>query len=138
MYEYVKNDEILSQLVKNSVLTEKQLATYMAYQFRKYRTENSEIYTRLGEKVSKGVFHRTLQQARRNIKRSILTIILLGYLDITDVTDVTRDITDLIEVGRQIKNIKDLALGQEINDFDKKKALELLSDILRRLDKAIK
>jgi hypothetical protein len=137
MYEYIQNDRLLRQLVKNSALTEKQLAAYLAYQMRKYKT-NGSFYSRLGERVSKGVFHRTLQQARRNVKRSILTIILLGYLDITDVTDVTKDVTELLEVGRKIRDFRNLTLASEMDSSGSRMASELLSEILKKLDQAIK
>ncbi|MGQ9514626.1 MAG: hypothetical protein ACUVTL_06205 [Thermoproteota archaeon] len=137
MYEYAQNDRLLFKLVKNSTLTEKQLAAYLAYQTRQHKTSGS-YYSRLGERVSKGVFHRTLQQARRNVKRSILTIILLGYLDVTDVTDVTKDITELLEVGRKIKELKSLNFASEMDSSASKVASELLSEILKKLDQVIK
>jgi hypothetical protein len=135
--EYLKKDPLLAQLVKNSVLTEKQLATYISYQINQYKTEKSNIYLRLGQPIFKGVFHRTLQQARKNIRRSIVTIILLGYLDITNISDITYDITDLFELGRMIHDLKG-AMASKDGISDKNKPYELLSQVLRKLNSDIK
>lgn len=135
--EYLKKDPLLAQLVKNSVLTQKQLATYLSYQTSQYKTEKPDIYLRLGQAIAKGVFHRTLQQARKNIRRSIVTIILLGYLDITNTSDITYDITGLFELGSKIRELKDIMASKE-NISDKNKPYELLSQVLRRLNNEIK
>ena len=135
--EYLKKDPLLAQLVKNSVLTEKQLATYISYQTNQYKTERHHIYLRLGQPIAKGVFHRTLQQARMNIRRSIVTIILLGYLDITNISDITYDITDLFELGRMIRDLKSSMTSKE-GFSDKNKQYELLSQILSKLNNDIK
>jgi len=134
--EYPKNDPIIAQLVKNSSLTDKQLATYLSYQIGQYKGE-SGTYNRLGHPVAKGAFHRTLQQARNNVRKAIVTLILLGYLDITNTSDITYDITELFELGRRIRELKDVLTangGKTTNN----KVNELLSQVLRKLNSEIK
>jgi hypothetical protein len=135
--EYLKKDPLLAQLVKNSVLTEKQIATYISYQTNQYKTEKSNIYQRFEQPIAKGVFHRTLQQARKNIRMSIITIILLGYIDITNISDITYDITDLLELGRMIRELKG-SMASKGDISDKNKPYELLSQILRKINSDIK
>lgn len=134
--EYPKNDPIIAQLVKNSSLTYKQLATYLSYQSGQHKGK-SGIYNRLGQPVAKGAFHRTLQQARNNVRKAIVTLILLGYLDITNISDITYDITKLFELGRKIRDLKDV-LTENGGKTTNNKVNELLSQVLRRLNNEIK
>jgi len=87
--------------------------------------------------VAKGAFHRTLQQARNNVRRSIVTLILLGYLDITNTSDITYDITELFELGRRIRELKDVMAKNE-GESANNKINELLSQVLRKLNSDIK
>ena len=134
--EYPQNDLIIAQLVKNSSLTDKQLATYLSYQSGLYKGK-SGTYNRLGHPVAKGSFHRTLQQARNNVRKAIVTLILLGYLDITNTSDITYDITELFELGRRIRELKDVMAKNE-GESANNKINELLSQVLRKLNSDIK
>jgi len=135
--EYLKNDPLIAQLVNNSSLTDKQLTTYLSYQSGQYKDEKSGTYIRFGQHVAKGAFHRTLQQARNNVRRSIVTLILLGYLDITNTSDITYDITELFELGRRIRELKDVMAKNE-GESANNKINELLSQVLRKLNSDIK
>lgn len=135
--EYPKNDPLIAKLVNNSSLTEKQLATYLSYQSGQYKDEKSGTYVRLGQPVAKGAFHRTLQQARNNVRRSIVTLILLGYLDITNTSDITYDITELFELGRKLRELKDVIATNEGNSANNT-VNELLSQVLSRLKSEVK
>lgn len=134
--EYPKNDPLIAQLVNNSSLTEKQLATYLSYQSGRYK-EKSGTYSRLGQPVAKGAFHRTLQQARNNVRRSIVTLILLGYLDITNTSDVTYDITELFELGRKLRELKDVIATNGGNTANNT-VNELISQVLSRLKSEVR
>jgi hypothetical protein len=136
-FEYYEKDPILAELAKNSVLTWTQLATYLSYQTNQHRTSKPKIYARFGQFTSKGVFHRILQQARKNIRRSVITIILLGYIDITDTTDITQDITELFELGHKISELREIVSLKDAYK-DEKRAMELLSEILQKLKTNIK
>ena len=135
--EYPKNDPLIAQLVNNSSLTEKQLATYLSYQSGQYKGERSGTYSRLGQPVAKGAFHRTLQQARNNVRRSIITLILLGYLDITNTSDITYDITELFELGRKLRELKD-AIATNGGNTANNTVNELISQVLSRLKSEVK
>ncbi len=78
-------DPVLSKLVKQSNLTRTQFETILVDQLGseladKVLTRDEMTRLRLIRgKISRGAFHRTLQQARANISESIHTILLLGY-----------------------------------------------------------
>ncbi len=84
------NDPIVKTLMNNSHLTKAQVETLLI----DVLAENiSEKPLRYDEKArlrltrsesTKGAFHRTLQQARRNIARAIYTVLLLGYLGLLE------------------------------------------------------
>lgn len=64
-------------------------------------------------------------------------MILLGYLDITNISDITYDITELFELGRRIRELKDI-LASNGGKMANNKVNELLSQVLRRLNSEIK
>lgn len=86
------NDPIVQILLENSQLTKIQLETFLidilaeniARKPLKY-DEKSRLRL-LREGVSRGAFSRTLRQARRNVVRSIYTVLLLGYLGVFEET----------------------------------------------------
>ena len=100
-----ENDPVLEELLRNSHLTRTQLQTLVSYQTRNHlRSGPYKATHRRPEKhVSKGSFHRSLLQARRNITRSLFTLITLGYLDITD----TLDVHSFIELGQTVRELRE-------------------------------
>jgi len=86
------NDPIVQILLENCQLTKIQLETFLidvlaeniARKPLKY-DEKSGLRL-LKDGVSRGAFNRTLRQARRNVIRSIYTVLLLGYLGVFEET----------------------------------------------------
>ncbi|MEM2027620.1 MAG: hypothetical protein QXG68_05560 [Candidatus Bathyarchaeia archaeon] len=84
----LNNDPIFKILLKNSNLTKVQAETFLIDVLAEKIVEKKIIYEDkaklrlIKSGVSRGAFNRTLAQARRNIIRSIYTVILLGYLGI--------------------------------------------------------
>lgn len=85
-------DPIVKTLLENSQLTKIQLETFLidslaeniARKQLKYDEKSRLRLLRGG--VSRGAFNRTLRQARRNVVRSIYTVLLLGYLGVFEET----------------------------------------------------
>jgi len=81
-------DPIVKILSEGSNLTNIQLETLLidvlaeniAQKHIQY--EEKATFRKRGEKISRGAFNRTLRQAKDNIRRSMYTILLLGYLGI--------------------------------------------------------
>jgi len=81
-------DPIVKILIKNSNLTKTQAETFLIDVLAEKISEKKLIYESkaklrlIKSGVSRGAFNRTLAQARKNVIRSIYTVILLGYLGI--------------------------------------------------------
>lgn len=84
----LNKDPIFKILLKNSNLTKIQAETFLIDVLAEKICEERIVYEDKAKLrpigVSRGSFNRTLAQARRNIIRSIYTVILLGYLGIFD------------------------------------------------------
>jgi len=86
----ILNDPLVKILSENSSFTKIQLETLLIDIFTEQLVETKLSH---GEKtairttdkrISRGSFNRTLQQARKNMIKSIWTILLLGYLKILE------------------------------------------------------
>ena len=73
----VERDELLRYLLENSTLTDAQLDTLLSDLNGRALKEKIGLRDRT---VSKGAFIRTLNQAKGNLRSSIFTLLLLGYL----------------------------------------------------------
>ena len=99
------DDEILKILLSNSNITQKQFESLVINSFSgdvfdkgnisrerpKLRTDRNIL--------SRGSLDRTLSQARRNVRRSISTVLLLGYVGILE----SPELEPFLEVGNRIK-----------------------------------
>lgn len=80
-----ENRPIFEFLVKNSSLTKKQVLALLAYRKGMHLNPSERGTRRLGEEViKKGSYYRVLGQARKNVIKSFLTMILLHHLNIID------------------------------------------------------
>jgi len=111
----VYNDPIAKILIKNSNLTEIQLETILIDILSDYLTDKKikteeKAKLRIKGEISKGAFNRILKQAKKNIIRSIYTLILLQYLGLMSLTtlrkylEVPEKIKEYIEA---LKNVKE-------------------------------
>ncbi|MEM2939489.1 MAG: hypothetical protein QXU95_04365 [Candidatus Bathyarchaeia archaeon] len=84
----LNKDPIFKILLKNSNLTKVQAETFLIDVLAEKISDKKVIYEDkaklrlIKSGVTRGSFNRTLAQARRNVIRSIYTVILLGYLGI--------------------------------------------------------
>lgn len=107
--ERLEKDPIMKILMKNSNLTEIQYETFLINNLainqveNKISTKNQALF-RKTRKISKGAFNRTLTQARKNVIRSIYTIILLGYLGLLS----TPSIQQFEEIAEKLKAYSDM------------------------------
>jgi len=101
----LNNDPIFKILLKNSNLTKVQAETFLIDILaekivdKKMTYEDKAKLRSLKSGVSRGSFNRTLAQARKNVIRSIYTVILLGYLGVFE--DPRLDI--YIEIANKIR-----------------------------------
>lgn len=119
---YLFNDPVVNILAENSNLTKIQLETLLIDVLasniarKSLKTEEKAKLRRLKEGVSRGSFNRTLKQARRNVIKSIYTILLLGYLGVFESTQLD----PFLEVSNRLQTYtsayKDLMEGEGIMD----------------------
>jgi hypothetical protein len=87
------NDPFARILARNSHLTKTQLETLLIDILAENIAEKSLKYQEKAELrlsgVTRGAFNRTLRQARKNIIRSIYTVLLLGYLRVFEDTSLS-------------------------------------------------
>ncbi len=100
------NDPIVKILVEESNLTPIQFQTFLIYQIiKRNKDEGRDLEwvpnIRVDKaEISRGSFKRTLDQAVKNIIRSIYTVFLLGYVGIFD----SPTLEPFIEVSGEIRS----------------------------------
>ena len=98
-------DPIVKILANNSNLTRTQLETLLIDVLAENLTLKSLKYDEKAKlrqtkaAISRGSFNRTLRQAKKNVIRSMYTILLLGYLGILEDTSLT----PYLEVANKLK-----------------------------------
>ncbi|MFC1505943.1 hypothetical protein ACFLQ6_02615 [Thermoproteota archaeon] len=130
------NDEILKILLNNSNITHKQFESLIINSFSedifdkgnlsrerpKLRTDRNIL--------SRGSFDRTLSQARRNVRRSISTVLLLGYVGILE----SPELEPFLEVGNRIKAYTELNRESDSDSVKLRRNLSMeLGDIISNL-----
>lgn len=108
--ERILQDPLVNILLKNSSLTEIQLETVLidilAEEIAQFKLsyENKRFMRISKSDVSKGSYNRSLRQARKNIRRSVSTLLLLGYLDLLD----TPNLLPFIDLSKNLEKYKEL------------------------------
>lgn len=101
----LNKDPIFKILLKNSNLTKVQAETFLIDILAEKIANKRLVYEEkaklrlIKSGVSRGAFNRTLAQARKNVVKSIYTVILLGYLGIFD----DPRLEPYIEIANKIK-----------------------------------
>lgn len=98
-----KTDIIVEKLLKESNLTSKQLKALLLY----YDNIDQKIVKNGhvdfdNRKIAKGAFFRILSQAKKNVRKSIITLILMSYVGIMD-ADQFGAIMQITSIMMQIK-----------------------------------
>jgi len=114
-------DPVLQYLARRGALTERQLQVLLAELDPANRGRKMvEKAARLG--VTKGTYAKVLQQALRNVSRSVFTVLLISYLGLAG----EEGCSWLVEVGQLLREGR----------FEE--AVEVLEDVQRSLRKALK
>ncbi len=80
-----KTNIIMEKLLEESNLTSKQLKALILYSnsIEQRIVENGYVNFD-GKKIPKGAFFRILSQAKENVRKSIITLILMSYIGLMD------------------------------------------------------
>ncbi len=124
-------------LLKNSNLTRIQFETLVIDMLIDLMSDENVTFDQKllfrRENISRGSFSRSLQQARKNIIESILTIVLLSYIGVFD----ERPFDDYVFLAERLKEYVEIIQStenQEKNSVIKRIEAELLegiSDLIR-------
>ena len=130
------DDEILRILLNNSNITPKQFESLIINSFSgdifdKGNVSRERPKLRTDRVIlSRGSFERTLSQARRNVRRSISTVLLLGYIGILE----SPELEPFLEVGNRIKAYTELNRESNSDVIKLRRNLSIeLSDIISNL-----
>jgi len=125
------NDPIAKIMAANSHLTRTQLETLLIDILADNFTDKSLNYDDKARmrlttsKISRGAFNRTLMQAKKNVARSIYTVILLGYLGLLESTTLD----PYVEIANQMHIYLDAyksALSEDTSTNERLKIMRLL------------
>jgi len=115
-------DPISKILVKNSNLTKTQIETLLIdilaenVAGKRLKYDEKARLRLLKGGISRGAFNRTLKQAKRNVIKSIYTIILLGYLGIFESTQLDSYIEVANKLQTYIKAYKVMLRGKKLTN----------------------
>lgn len=121
-------DNVLNILVRNSNLTPTQLETLIIDFLLEINYIEKANYDLKGlfrlKRVSRGSFHRTLHQARKNIVSSLFTILLMIYIGIFD----EAVLNEFKLLAERLKEY--LSLARAINSVEDREALKAVEEEL--------
>ena len=108
--EFLKEDPLFAFLAQRSSLTMVQIDTLLSYSSVKQNEGSLDGMVRVRDKtVTKGSFLHTLSQARQNLRASVYSILLLGYIgllnkgSIDGLGRIATLLDDLKKTGRNTK-----------------------------------
>jgi len=133
------DDPITILLAKNSNLTKTQLETllidFLAANIGAKSLKNEEkAELRLSKaKISRGSFNRTLKQAKKNVIQSIYTILLLGYLGISENTRLD----PYLEIANKLKEYVSAYKNLLSNKKQSEEYLRIVSMLREELEKSL-
>lgn len=116
------DDPISNILIKNSNLTKTQIETFLIDVLAEKITGKKIIYEEkakfrlLKEEISRGAFNRTMNQARKNVIKSIYTVILLGYLGIFESPCLDPYLEVANKIHTYVESYRTLWKKEEIKD----------------------
>jgi len=131
----ITEDSISKILLKNSTLTSIQLETLLIDILsekivgKQIKTEKKAKLRLSKREVSRGSFDRTSKQARKNVVKSIYTIMLLGYLGIFESASLDSFLEIANKVQMYIDVYRDALRGG--NSTEQRRIMELLREELK-------
>ena len=126
-------------MIKNSNLTKTQVETFLIDVLAEKITEKNIIYEDkaklrlIKSGVSRGAFNRTLAQARKNITRSIYSMILLGYLGVFE----TPRLDSYIEIANKIHTYAEAYRATWKNRRPSNEHLRIINMLQKEIEKGL-
>ncbi len=134
-------DRLAAKLLERSNLTRAQFETLLVDQLgsemanKRLTREEMTHLRRSSGKISRGAFHRTLQQARSNISESVHTILLLGYSGLLE----SPSLAPYLEASERLRSLTgQLREGAPVEPKAHQRTLDTLIDDLENAYAALK
>ena len=131
------DDPFVKKMTKSSILTKAQLETLLIDILAEKIGEKAIKYEEKADlrlsAVTRGSFNRTLKQARRNIIKSIYTVLLLGYLGIFEDTSLD----PYLEIANKLRGYVDSYLEQSTNADVKVEHLRIMNRLREELEASL-
>jgi len=116
----VETDNVVEMLVRESNLTLRQLEAVIFYYSNIDRKIIKDGYVEFkGEKVPKGAFFRILNQAKANIRKAFVTLLIMAYLGLIDINQLNV-IMQLNGIMMQLKDREGRVSEELLNAFMEK------------------
>lgn len=125
------NDPITKLLAASSHLTKTQLETLLIdiladnIADKRLKYDEKATLRLIKARISRGAFNRTLKQAKENVLRSIYTVLLLGYLGITESTTLD----PYLEIANKLQEYIDVCKNSQ-NQMEHTKLIESIREEL--------
>ena len=106
----MNNDPIVSILLENSLITKIQIETLLIEVLSNQISESrilakNKAKMRISKKnISRGSYSRTLSQARKNTRKAIFTLLLLGYVGLLQ----TPELYPFVEISDRMRSLIEL------------------------------
>ena len=132
-------DGIVQFLMKNSHLTKKQLETFLIDVLaekifnNKFTYEEKASLRISSKKITRGAFNRSLRQARKNIIKSIYTVLLLGYLGIFD----DSSLYPYIEISNRLGEFKERYKAIMESDLTSHSKIRILNVLKENIEETL-
>lgn len=98
-----KTDIMLEKLIEESNLTSKQLKALLLYSDNLEQRIVKNGYVDFdGKRIPKGAFYRILSQAKENVRKSVVTLIIMSYTGLMDASQFSA-IMQITDIMMQIK-----------------------------------
>lgn len=124
-------DRILEVLLRESTLTPKQLKALVLYSSNiEHKIIEDGVVDFDGKKVSKGAFFRTLNQAKTNVRKAVITLIIMSYLGLIDLNQLNA-IMQLNDVMMKLKGSKEDSIEELVKAFINR--LKTIVDLRKRV-----
>jgi|YelNatPaOPRAMG01_1025707.scaffolds.fasta_scaffold47612_3 hypothetical protein len=124
-------DRIVEILLSESTLTAKQLKALLLYSENMDQKIVEQGYVEFdGKKVSKGAFFRTLNQAKTNVRKAVITLIVMSYIGLMDANQLDA-IMQLNSIIMQLKEQDEATMEELISAFVEK--LKTVIDLRKRV-----
>lgn len=138
----MNNDPIVSILLENSLITKIQMETLLIEVLSDQISEKNVLAEnkakmRISKKnISRGSYSRTLGQARKNTRKAIFTLLLLGYIGLLQ----SPELRPFVEISDRMRSLIELYAEYPSNNVDQEygNVMERISIMREEIEESLR